>query len=115
MLEYLGFSSTTSCVFCATLWYRCTKARIKALNTACQLNGAGVVWSAGPSHSHNSDDRLLALVGTCLAGMELSFVATGEKEGRIRSRFVVDVLWIRACVKGAALVLYGHCSMINDA
>ena len=71
--------------------------------------------SAGPSHSHNSDDRLLALVGTCLAGMELSFVATGEKEGRIRSRFVVDVLWIRACVKGAALVLYGHCSMINDA
>ena len=52
--------------------------------------------SEGPS---NSDDRSRS----CLAGMELSFVATGEKEGRIRSRFVVDALWIGDCVYRAGL------------
>ena len=51
--------------------------------------GAG---ERGPiAQPYNSDDRSRS----CLAGMELSFVATGEKEGRIRSRFVVDALWIR--------------------
>ena len=64
--------------------------------------------SEGPS---NSDDRSRS----CLAGMELSFVATGEKEGRIRSRFVVDALWIRGCVYRARLKSHSQVARIVQA